>query len=74
MQKVRQRELRLHVCPTVSAGLKVTAKLIQLLPQEVIIQVAQDLDTKFIIGAHSTSFSPLWRWRSIKAVATYKNT
>jgi hypothetical protein len=50
--------LRLHVRPAVSAGLKVTAKIIQFLPPEVIVQVAQDLDTIFITRAHSASFPP----------------
>lgn len=53
--------LRLQVCPAVCAGLEVTAKIIQFLPAEVIVQVSQDLDTISITGAQSASFPFSWR-------------
>jgi hypothetical protein len=52
----------------------VGAELIQFLPLKLIVQVAQGLDTILITRGHSASFPPSWRWRSVKAVATDKNT
>ena len=51
-----------------------TANVNQFVPPEVIVQVAQDLDTIFITGAHSASFLLHGEWRNVKAVAIYRNT
>src|SRR5271155_1375170 len=53
MQKMRQRPLRLQPRPAVSAGLEVSEKIIQLLPLEIIVQVAQGLDMILITWGHS---------------------
>jgi hypothetical protein len=52
----------------------VGAEIVEFLPLEVIVQIAQDLGTILITWAHSGSFPPSWLWRSVKAVATDKNT